>query len=117
MLLSHAYGQFVLTEFMGVHRERIMNEIGEAELLAAGRAGILLERGDDKRRSVDAALLRRYCQELKHQIDPHGLRLRNITVVRSLDLSGLEVPSRCDSRAAGLTPRCSRKAPSCMSWR
>jgi hypothetical protein len=29
---------------------------------------------------VDAALLRRLCLVLKHQVDPHGVRLRNAAI-------------------------------------
>ena len=37
-------------------------------------------------------MLRRCCHELKHQVDPRGLRLNNVIVVGCLDLAGLEVP-------------------------
>jgi hypothetical protein len=91
-------------------------EVGEAELLAAGRQGRMLDcalvparppgtpdpppasAAPDRspaavgRRPVEAALLRRCCLELKDQIDPRGLRLRHATVTGSLDLAGLEVP-------------------------
>ncbi len=91
-------------------------EVSEAELLAAGRQGRMLDcalaptrppaapdpppagaapdrfRGVVRRRPVDAALLRRCCLGLKDQIDPRGLRLRHATVTGPLDLAGLEVP-------------------------
>jgi hypothetical protein len=90
-------------------------EVSEAELLAAGRQGRMLDcalaparppgtpdpppasAAPDRspaagRRPVDAALLRRCCLELKDQIDPRGLRLRYATVTGPLDLAGLEVP-------------------------
>ena len=91
-------------------------EVSEAELLAAGRQGRMLDcalaparhpgppdpppasADPDRspaavgRRPVDAALLRRCCLELKDQIDPRGLRLRHATVTGPLDLAGLEVP-------------------------
>ena len=91
-------------------------EVSEAELLAAGRQGRMLDcalaparppgtpdpppasavpdRSPDAagRRPVSAALLRRCCLELKDQIDPRGLRLRHATVTGPLDLAGLEVP-------------------------
>ena len=91
-------------------------EVSEAELLAAGRQGRMLDcalaparppgtpdpppasavpdRSPDAagRRPVSAALLRRCCLALKDQIDPRGLRLRHATVTGPLDLAGLEVP-------------------------
>ena len=70
-----------------------MDDVGEAELLGEGSEGRLLDCGDGgRRRPVDAALLRRCCHELKDRIDPHGIRLRNATIVGSLDLAGLDVP-------------------------
>src|SRR5690348_13518637 len=70
-----------------------MNEVSEAELLAAARVGQIAECGvDGTRRPVDAALLRRCCHQLKDQIDPRGLRLHSAVIVGSLDLAGLEVP-------------------------
>jgi hypothetical protein len=41
---------------------------------------------------VDAALLRRCCDELRDQVDRRGVRLRSAAVAGALDLSGLEVP-------------------------
>src|SRR5215471_1698311 len=70
-----------------------MNEVGEAELLAAAGAGSALACGDGSAcRRVDAALLRRCCHELRDQIDPRGIWLQHAAITGSLDLSGLEVP-------------------------
>jgi hypothetical protein len=70
-----------------------MTDIGEAEVLAAARAGLVL--GPDaagERRVVQAAMLRRCCHELTGQVDPRGLRLKNVVVAGRLDLAGLTVP-------------------------
>jgi hypothetical protein len=70
-----------------------MDEIGEAELLAAAVAGRVLDCSNgSERRQIDAGLLRRCCHELKNQIDPRGMRLRSAAVIGTLDLGGLEVP-------------------------
>jgi hypothetical protein len=70
-----------------------MTEIDEAELLGAGRKGTVADAAmDGGKRTVQAALLRRCCHELKDQIDPRGLRLTNAVVVGCLDLAGLAVP-------------------------
>ena len=70
-----------------------MDATDEAELLAAGKAGRVLDLGVDGRRgSVDASALRRCCHELKDQIDPRGIRLRNAMIVGLVDLAGLDVP-------------------------
>jgi hypothetical protein len=70
-----------------------MGEIDEAELLSAGQRGAVLDgmAGGDKR-TVQAAVLRRCCLELKDRIDPRGLRLANAIVTGELDLTGLVVP-------------------------
>jgi hypothetical protein len=89
-----------------------MDEIDEAELIGAGRTGAVIGgapvggapvggapvdgapaagAAGDVRRAVQAALLRRCCHELRDQIDPRGLRLRNVVVLGPLDLAGLEV--------------------------
>jgi len=69
------------------------DEIGEADLLAGGAAGRVVECGSaGAKRRVDAGLVRRCCHELKDQIDPRGIRLRNAHVAGVLDLAGLEVP-------------------------
>ena len=68
----------------------VMSEIDEAELLGAGRSGTVANAAiDGEKRTVQAALLRRCCYELKDQIDPRGLRLTNAIVVGCLDLAGL----------------------------
>src|SRR5215469_15796055 len=70
-----------------------MDEVGEAELLAAAGAGRALVCGDGSAsRRVDATLLRRCCHELRDQIDPRGVLLRHAAITGSLELSGLEVP-------------------------
>ena len=70
-----------------------MEDVGQAELLDAGRQGQILDGSHQGgRRPVDAALLRRCCLEFKDQIDPRGLRLRHIAVRGPLDLAGLTVP-------------------------
>ena len=70
-----------------------MDEIDEAELVGAGRSGAVVEgAAGDVRRAVQATLLRKCCHELRDQIDPRGLRLRNVVVLGSLDLAGLQVP-------------------------
>jgi hypothetical protein len=70
-----------------------MDEVSAAELLDAGRQGQVLSCADGgARRPIDAGLLRRCCLELKDQIDPRGLRLRDAAVTGPVDLAGLEVP-------------------------
>ena len=70
-----------------------MGEIDEAELLSAGQRGAVLDgMADDRKRIVQAAVLRRCCHELKDRIDPRGLRLTNAIVTGELDLTGLVVP-------------------------
>jgi hypothetical protein len=70
-----------------------MDEIGEAELIAAGRSGIVLAApAGGGKRVVRADLLRRCCHELSDRIDPRGLRLGNAVVTGRLDLAGLTVP-------------------------
>ena len=67
--------------------------VQESELLDACRRGRVLDCAEGgSRRTVDAALLRRCCLELRSQIDPRGLSLRNAVVLGRLDLAGLEVP-------------------------
>jgi len=69
-----------------------MDEVGEAELMAAAGAGRALVCGDaTARRRVDAALLRRCCNELRDRIVPRGVWLRHAAIAGSLDLSGLDV--------------------------
>ena len=69
-----------------------MDNVGEAELLAAAGAGRALVCGDARTsRCVDAALLRRCCHELRDQIDPRGIWLQHAAIAGSVDLAGLEV--------------------------
>jgi hypothetical protein len=69
-----------------------MEEVSEAEVIAACGAGSFLECADgSERRPVDAALLRRCCDELSEQVHRRGIRLRRAAIVGSLDLSGLDV--------------------------
>ena len=70
-----------------------MDQVGEAELLAAATAGQVLVCGDGRaRRPVSADLLRRCCRELAHVVDPRGVWLRAAAVTGALDLAGLDVP-------------------------
>ena len=69
-----------------------MTEVSEAEILDACRVGAVLECGDGSgRRPVDAARLRRYCDDLSGQVHRHGVQLRRADVVGFLDLSGLDI--------------------------
>lgn len=69
-----------------------MEEVSEAEVVAACGAGRILECADGSaRRPVHAALLRRCCDELSEQVHRHGIRLRYAAIAGSLDLSGLDV--------------------------
>jgi hypothetical protein len=70
-----------------------LNEIDEAELIAAGQAGtVVAGAAPGGKRRVQAELLRKCCHELKDRIDPRGLRLTNAVVAGCLDLAGLAVP-------------------------
>jgi len=80
--------------------------IGESELTSAGRGGVTLDGlAGGVQRTIDAAVLRRCCRELREQIDPRGLRLANAIVTGCLDLTGLVVPF-------SLRWSCSAAAPS-----
>lgn len=69
-----------------------MEEVSEAEIMAACGTGQILECADGgTRRPVRAAMLRRCCVELSEQVHRRGIRLRNAAIAGSLDLSGLEV--------------------------
>jgi hypothetical protein len=69
-----------------------MGEIDDAEVLAAARAGLVVDGDSDgARRVVQAAVLRRFCHELSDQVDPRGLRVRNAVVAGCLDVAGLTV--------------------------
>jgi hypothetical protein len=73
--------------------ERVMEEIEEAEVVTACSSGAVISGpAGVRKRTVKAAVLRRCCHRLRERIDPRGLRLRNVTVVGQLDLSGLSVP-------------------------
>ncbi len=70
-----------------------MDAIDEAELLSALRDGVAIDGAvTGAKRAMPAALLRRCCHQLKDQVDPRGLRLRNAIIVGRLDLAGLAVP-------------------------
>ncbi len=69
-----------------------MEDVGQAELLDAGRQGQILDGSHQGgRRPVDAALLRRCCLEFRDQIDPRGLRLHHVAVRGPVDLAGLTI--------------------------
>jgi hypothetical protein len=70
-----------------------IGEIDGAELLSAGQRGVVIDgMADGRKRTVQAALLRECCHELKDRIDPRGLRLSSVIVTGGLDLTGLVVP-------------------------
>ena len=70
-----------------------MGEIDESELTSAGERGATVDGlAEGVKRTVDAAVLRRCCRELRDRIDPRGLRLANAIVTGCLDLTGLVVP-------------------------
>ena len=69
-----------------------MEEIAEAELMAAARAGHAIDRADGAPGWVDAELIRRCCHDFQGQIDPRGIRLRGVAVAGTLDLAGIDVP-------------------------
>ena len=70
-----------------------MAQVSEAEVLAACGTGRILEcAAGSSRRLVDAAVLRRCCDELSDQVHRHGIRLRHAEIAGSLDLSGLDIP-------------------------
>lgn len=83
-----------------------MGRIGEAELLQAAQKGAAVDGGKTGTwRTVPASLLRRFCLDLKDQVDPRGLQLRRAVVTGALDLAGLVVPfplvfDRCEFRSA-----------------
>jgi hypothetical protein len=69
-----------------------MEDVGQAELLDAGRQGQILDGSHQGgRRPVEAALLRRCCLEFRDQIDPRGLRLHHVSVRGPVDLAGLTI--------------------------
>ena len=91
-----------------------MEEVSDAELLAAGRLGRVLDCADGgARRPVGADLIRRCCLELKDQIDPRGLEFRYASVRGPVDLAGLDVPfplrfEGCEFDSALLAENCGR---------
>jgi hypothetical protein len=94
-----------------------MDQVGEAELLAAAGAGRTLACGDaSTSRCVDAALLRRCCHELRDQIDPRGIWLQHAAIAGSVDLAGLEVRFPLRFKAVTSTNRCWPRAPGCPGW-
>jgi hypothetical protein len=68
-----------------------MTEIGEAEIFAAVRAGSVIDGENGSGRVVQADILRRCCHEMRAEVDPRGLRLRNAVVAGCLDVAGLTV--------------------------
>jgi hypothetical protein len=67
--------------------------VDDAELIGAFREGRTADLAHGGARDpVDASLLRRCCLELKSQIDPRGINLRNAVIAGPLDLAGLDVP-------------------------
>ena len=70
-----------------------MQPVGEAEVLAAASAGQVLDCAEGgSRRTLDAAILRRCCHQLRGQVDPRGVRLRNAAIDGPADLAGLDIP-------------------------
>jgi hypothetical protein len=71
----------------------VVDEIDEVELLSSFRRGVAIEGSPTSvKPGVSAAVLRQYCHELRDQIDPRGLQLKNVAIVGRLDLAGLTVP-------------------------
>ena len=70
-----------------------MDEIDETELFGVFRVGGVIDGNlTGAKRAVSAAVLRRCCHELRDQVDPRGLQLKNVVIVGRLDLAGLTVP-------------------------
>ena len=67
-----------------------MDVIREAELVECVVAGRALDGGGP--RLVAAGLLRRLCHQLRDQVDPRGIRIKNAMVSGRLDIAGLEIP-------------------------
>lgn len=64
----------------------------ESALIAAARAGRLVDCGDDAGPGVvDSDVVRRICRTESAAIDPRGLRLQNAVLTGTLDLSGMRV--------------------------
>jgi hypothetical protein len=95
-----------------------MDQIDGAEFVSACRGGTAVDgAAGGARRGVRAGLLRECCRELKDQVDPRGLRLRNAVVAGCLDLSGMAVPFPLRFEGASSILRRWRRALSCSSWR
>ncbi|HEX6873393.1 MAG TPA: hypothetical protein VF163_20030 [Micromonosporaceae bacterium] len=70
-----------------------MAEVAEADLERAFVAGMVVDCADgERRRSVDAALLRWLIVRRSADFDPHGIRLRHAMIAGTLDLAGVELP-------------------------
>jgi hypothetical protein len=72
-----------------------VDEVSQAELLECARAGRILDGrtgADDERRLLPPELLRRLCRDLRDQVDPRGIRVRDVVVPGELDLAGLDIP-------------------------
>jgi hypothetical protein len=77
-------------------------EIDEEELASAGQRGAVVDgMAGGRKRTVQAALLRKCCHELKGRIDPRGLRLSNIVVAGLADLPGGHRRGSAEALAAG----------------
>lgn len=69
------------------------SDVREAEIIRASRAGLAVDCQDGPgRRQLDAQIIRRCCHDLRDQVDPQGLLVRNAAVSGRLDLAGIEVP-------------------------
>jgi hypothetical protein len=69
-----------------------MDDVSEAEIMAAAEAGLVLDCSDGGvRRVMDAALLQRCCDEMGARVRRQGIRLRHGLVAGDLDLSGLDL--------------------------
>ena len=83
-----------MVEVVADNLTRRMDQVGEAELLAAATAGQVLVCGNGRaRRSVSADLLRRCCRELRDQVAraianaklPSNIRVNLRGMVNSMD--------------------------------
>jgi hypothetical protein len=71
----------------------VVDEIDETELLSVFQSGLAVEGSlAGAKRAVSADVLRRCCHELRDQVDPRGLHLKNVVIAGRLDLAGLTVP-------------------------
>jgi len=70
-----------------------VDAVSEAEVEAAVASGRVLDcSAGGARRTLDAAVLRRFCLARKAEVDPRGIRVANAAVTGQLDLVGLDVP-------------------------